>query len=135
MTSYFCIPVPYDEKDTFFFFLMLLLEDLVSLHKTDQLLSGIIDWGINLDYCDIEWLGLETNRIKQIEPNKTNQIKSNQNKTEQTNHSVIFETLPKYCISDSFVNCKGYFISSKGFFPTVVDVMVIWIKFAHSGPF
>ena len=38
----------------FFFFLMLLLEDLVSLHKTDQLLSGIIDWGINLDYCDIE---------------------------------------------------------------------------------
>ena len=25
-------------------------------------------------------------------------------------------------------------ISSKGFLPIVVDIMVIWIKFAHSGP-
>ena len=40
---------------------MLVLEDLVGLHKVDQLLSGISDWGIDLDYCDIEWLGLETN--------------------------------------------------------------------------
>ena len=26
---------------------------------------------------------------------------------------------------------EGYSISSKGFLPTVVDIMVIWIKFAH----
>ena len=30
---------------------------------------------------------------------------------------------------------ESYSSSSKGFLPTVVDIMVIWIKFAHSGPF
>ena len=29
------------------------------------------------------------------------------------------------CISDSFVDHDGYSISSKGFLPTVVDIMVI----------
>ena len=53
----------------------------------------------------------------------------------QTDHSVVFEIAPKYCISDSFVGYEGYSISSMGFLPTVVDIMVIWIKFAHSGPF
>ena len=59
--------------------------------------------GIDLDYCDIEWFALETNR----------------------DHSVIFETAPSYCISDSFVDYDGYSISSKGFLPIVVDIMVI----------
>ena len=36
---------------------------------------------------------------------------------------------------DSFVDYDGYSISSKGFLPTVVDIMVIWIKFTHSNPF
>ena len=54
-------------------------------------------------YCDIEWFALEMNR----------------------DHSVIFEIAPKYCISDSFVAYEGYSISSKGFLPTVVDIMVI----------
>ena len=58
---------------------------------------------IDLDYCDIEWFALEMNR----------------------NHSVVFETASKYCISDSFVDYDGYSISSKGFLPTVVDTMVI----------
>ena len=40
-------------------------------------------------------------------------------------HSIIFEFAPKYCISDSFVAYDGYSISSKGFLPTVVDIMVI----------
>ena len=43
----------------------------------------------------------------------------------QTDHSVIFETEPKYCILDSFVDCESYSISLKGFLPTVVDIMVI----------
>ena len=30
-----------------------------------------------------------------------------------------------YCISDSFVDHDGYSISSKGFLPTVVNIMVI----------
>ena len=49
-------------------------------------------------------------------------------------HSVAFETAPKYCISDSFqiVDFEGYSTSSKGFLPTVVDIMVIWIKFSYS---
>ena len=50
-------------------------------------------------------------------------------------HSVIFETATKYCIQDSFVDYEGYSISSKGFLPTIVDIMVICIKFASSGPF
>ena len=60
-------------------------------------------WGIDLDYSDIEWYALEMNR----------------------DHSVIFEIAPKNCISDSFVDYKGYSISSKGFLPTIVDIMVI----------
>ena len=68
---------------------------------------------IDLDYCDIEWFALEMNR----------------------DDSVIFETASKYCISDSFVDHDGYSISSKGFLSTVVDIMIILIKFAHSSSF
>ena len=50
-------------------------------------------------------------------------------------YSVIFEIAPKYGILDSFVDYEGYAISSKELLPTVVDVMVIWIKLAHSSPF
>ena len=73
----------------------------------------ITGWGMDLDYCDIEWFVLETNR----------------------GHSVIFEIVSKYCISDSFIDYDGHSIPSKGFLPTVVDIMAIWIKFAHSSPF
>ena len=41
------------------------------------------------------------------------------------NQSVIFEIAFKYCISDSFVDYEGYYISSKGFLATIVDIMVI----------
>ena len=40
-------------------------------------------------------------------------------------HSFIFEIASKCSISDSFVDHDGYSISSKGFLPAVVDVMVI----------
>ena len=43
----------------------------------------------------------------------------------RTDHSVVFEVTPKYCILDSFVDSEGYSVSYKGFFPTVVDIMVI----------
>ena len=45
----------------------------------------------------------------------------------QTNrdHSVIFEIEFKYCISDSFVDHDGHSMSSEGFLPAVVDIMVI----------
>ena len=83
---------------------MLVLKGLVGVHRTIQLqLFSVTGWGIDLDYCDIEWFALETNR----------------------DHSVVFEIASKYCISDSFVDNDGYSISSKGFFPTLVDIMVI----------
>ena len=50
-------------------------------------------------------------------------------------YSVIFVIAWKYCISESFVDHHGYSISSKAFLPTVVDIMVIWVKFTHSSPF
>ena len=43
---------------------------------------GISGWGIDLDYCGTEWVVLEMNR----------------------DYSVIFETVPKYCILDSSVD-------------------------------
>ena len=83
---------------------MLVLKGLVGLHRTVQLQFLQHYWlGLGLDYCDVEWFVLETNR----------------------DHSVIFEIASKYYISDSFVNYDGYSISSKGFFPTVLDIMVI----------
>ena len=43
------------------------------------------------------------------------------------NHSNVFEIASKYCILDSFVDYDGYSISSKGFWPTVVDIIIICI--------
>ena len=34
-----------------------------------------------------------------------------------------------------FFDYDGYSISSKGFLPTVVDIMVIWVKITHSSSF
>ena len=59
MTSYFYIPLPYDEKD----FLVLVLEGLIGHHRIFNFnFLGLSDWGIDLNYCDIEWFALETNR-------------------------------------------------------------------------
>ena len=83
---------------------MLVLEGLVGLHRTVQLQLLQHYWsGHRFGICDIEWFALEMNR----------------------DHCVIFEIASKYCISDSFVNYDVYSISSKGFLPAVVDIMVI----------
>ena len=37
----------------------------------------------------------------------------------------LVEIASKYCISDSFVDHDGHSISSEGFLPAVVDIMVI----------
>ena len=62
---------------------------------------SISGWGIDLDYCDVERFALEMNR----------------------DHSVVFEIASKYYILDSSVDYDGYSISSKGFLPTVVDII------------
>ena len=83
---------------------MLVLKGLVGLHRTLHFsFFSVTGWGIDLDYCDIDWFALEMNR----------------------DHSVVFEIASKYCILDSFVDHDGHSISSKGFLPTVVDIMVI----------
>ena len=80
---------------------MLVLEGLAGLHRTVHLQLLQHYWlGHRLDYCDIEWFALEMNR----------------------DHSVIFEIVSKYCMSNSSVDSEDYSISSKGFLPTVVDI-------------
>ena len=102
LNSYFCIPVSYDEKNIFFF--LLILKGFVGHHRTIWLqVFRVSGWGIDLDYCDIEWFVLESN----------------------SDHAIIFEVALKNFISDSFVDYEGNQISSEGFFPTVVDIMII----------
>ena len=55
---------------------------------------SVTGWGIDLDYCDIEWFALETEII------------------------LSFLSTSKYCISDCFVDYDSYSISSKGFLST-----------------
>ena len=43
----------------------------------------------------------------------------------QTDHSVVFEIYLSTVLETLFVDYKGYSISSKGFLPKVVDIMVI----------
>ena len=76
----------------------------LGLHRTVQLQLLQRYWlGHRLGLPDIEWFALETNR----------------------DNSVVFEIASKYYISDSFVDHDGYSISSEGFLPAVVDIMVI----------
>ena len=85
---------------------MLVLKGLVGRHRTVQLqLLQHYWWGIDSDYAiyDIERFALEMNR----------------------DHSVVFEIASKYCVLDYFVYRDGHSISSKGFLPTVVGIMVI----------
>ena len=82
----------------------LVLKGLVGLHRPFNFsFFSVASWGIDLDHRDIEWFALEVNR----------------------DHSVVFEILSMYCISDSFVDHDGYSISSEGLLPTVVDIVVV----------
>ena len=90
------------------FFGVLVLEGLVDLRRTIRLQLLQHYW-----YCDTELFALYMNRDR----------------------SVILEIASKYCISDSFVDYDGYSSSFKGFLPTILDIMVIWVKFTYSSPF
>ena len=85
-------------------FLVLVLEDFVGLIELFKFsIFSITGWGLNLDYSDIEWFALEMNR----------------------DHFIVYEIASKYCILDSLVDYESYSISSKGFLPTVANIMVI----------
>ena len=98
LSSYFCIPVPCDEKDLFF----VVLEGLVGLHRTIPL-QLLQHWRLGhrvglLWY----WMVCLGNEQKSF---------------------CHFWDCTSYYISDYFVDYEGYSISSKGFLPTVVDIM------------
>ena len=103
LTSYFCIPISYEEKDIFFFWCQ--SRGLEGLHRTMQFQLLWHQWlGYRLwIIVKLKWFVLETSR----------------------DHSVVFEIAPKYCILDSFVDYEVYSISSQVLLPTVVDLMVI----------
>ena len=89
-------------------FCVLVLEGLVGLHRTIQLQLLQHYWsGCRIGLPWYWRLALEMDR----------------------DHFVIFDIASKYCISNSFACYDGYSISSKGFLHTVVDIMVIWVKF------
>ena len=70
---------------------MLVLKGFVGLRRKVQLsFFSITGWGIDLDYCGIEWFALETNR----------------------DHSVISEITSKY----SFQTLVDYDVYSISFF-------------------
>ena len=100
LTSYFCIPVPYSEKDIFFGCQFQTVLQVFTEPFNLSFLS-ITGQDIDLDYCDIEWFALEMNR-----------------------DHFIFEIASKYCILDSFVNYEDHPTSSKGFLPSVVDTPI-----------
>ena len=101
LTSYFCIPVPYNEDNIFLGCqFQKVLEVLIEPFNIS--FFSITGQDIDLGCCDIEWFAFEMNR----------------------DHSIIFETVLKYSW-DSFVDYDSYSVSSKGFLPTVVDIMVI----------
>ena len=94
--------------------LLSVLEGLVGLNRTNQLQLLQHYWsGHRLGLLWFEWFALEMN----------------------WDHSVVFEIASMYCISDSLVYHDDYSISSEGLLPTVVDIMVIGVKFTHSSPF
>ena len=65
---------------------MLILNSLAGLHRTVQLqLLQHYCWSIDLDYCDIEWFALETDR----------------------DHSVIFQIVSKYCIQTLLLTVRA----------------------------
>ena len=99
------ILVPYNEKDIFFG--VLVLKGLVGLHRTVQLQLLQRYWlghRLGLPWYWIFCLGNEQRQF------------------------FVFEIASKYYISDSFVDYDGYFISSKGFLPAIVDMMAIWVN-------
>ena len=89
LTSYFCIPVPYNEKDIFWG--VLVLKGLVGLHRTVQLQFLQCYWSGHKLGLPWYWMVCFGNR----------------------DHSVVFETASKHCILDPFFDYDGYSISSK----------------------
>ena len=98
-------------KGYFFCVCVLVLKGVLSLHRTSQLQFLLHQWlghRLGLLWCWMVCLG--------------NELRS----------FCRFWGCTQVLHSYSSVGYDDYSISSKGFLPTVVDIMVIWIKFTHS---
>ena len=90
---------------------MLVLEDLVDLVFIEPFnfsFFSITGQGIDLDYCDTKWFTLEKSRGHLL--------------FWRLHLSSAFWTLLLTMMATPFLEVLGY---SKGFLPTVVDIMVI----------
>ena len=104
LTSYFCIPVPYNERDNFFW--VLVLKGLVGHHRAIQLQLLQCYWlghRLGLPWYWMVCLG-----------------------NEQRSFCHLWDCIQVLNFR-LFVDHVGYSISSKGFLPTIVDIMVIWV--------
>ena len=90
LTSSFRIPVPYDEKG-FFFFWMFIVEGLVGLHRTVQVSSSLQHYWLGHTLI-LQWYWTVCFGNRDL--------------------SAIFVIAPKYCIPESFVDYDVYSISS-----------------------
>ena len=102
----FAFPYPIMKRTSF---LMLVLEGLVGLHRTVQLQLLQHYWsghGLGLLWCWMVYLWNEQRSFCHWDC------------TQILNFRL-------------FVDDEGYSISSKGFLPRAVDIIVIWIKFAQ----
>ena len=108
LTSCFCIPIPYNEKDIFFG--VLVLEGLGGLHRT-----------IQLQLLQHYWLGHRLGLLWYWMACLRN---------EQRPFCHFWDCIQ--VLHFRLVDYDGCSISSKGFLPTVVDIVVIWVKFTHS---
>ena len=86
--------------------------EFLLLHSNPLCFFSITGWGIDLGHSDVERFALETNR-----------------------DILSFLRLHPSTAFWNFVGQGGCSISSKGFLPTVIDIMVIRVKFTHSSPF
>ena len=88
-------------------FLVWVLEGVIGFHRNSQFQLLQHQWlEHRLGLLWFEWFALEMN----------------------WDPSVVFELAPKYRISDSFVDCKDYSISSKRFLFTIVGPIIMWIE-------
>ena len=109
LTSYFCIPVPYEEKDIFFgVSCRRSCRFSMNCSASSALVIGAWTW-ITVILNDLPW--------------------------KWTKIILSFLRLQLSTAFQTLVDYEDYSISFRGFLPTVVDIMVIWMKFAHSHPF
>ena len=112
LTFYFCIPVSYNEKDIFWG--VLVLEGPGGLHRTIQLQLLQHYWSGHRLGLLWYWMVCPGN--------------------EQRSFCLFWDCI-QVLLSGLLLTMMATPFFSNGFLPTVVDIMVSWVKFTHSSPF